>query len=131
MVLAEWGTGQVLWSILWFTMFFIWVWLLIMVFSDIFRSHDLGGVAKAIWTIFVIVLPYLGVFVYLIARGHKMGEHAVEAAKAADEAQRAYIQSVVTNAGSPTEELAKAAELRDKGLLTEDEFQAMKVKILG
>lgn len=131
MVLAEWGAGQVFWSILWFTMFFIWVWLLIMVFSDIFRSHDLGGVAKTIWTIFVIVLPYLGVFVYLIARGHKMGEHAAADAKAADEAQRAYIQSVVTNAGSPTEELAKAAELRDKGLLTEDEFQAMKAKILA
>jgi hypothetical protein len=131
MVLAEWGSGQVLWSILWFTMFFIWVWLLIMVFSDIFRSHDLGGVAKAIWTIFVIVLPYLGVFVYLIARGHKMSEHAVEQAKAADEAQRAYIQTVVQGAGSPTEELAKAAELRDKGLLTEDEFQAMKAKILA
>jgi hypothetical protein len=131
MVLAEFGTGQVFWSVLWFTMFFIWIWLLIMVFSDIFRSHDLGGAAKAIWTIFVIVLPYLGVFVYLIARGHKMGEHAAADAKAADEAQRAYIQSVVTNAGSPTEELAKAAELRDKGLLTEDEFQAMKAKILS
>ena len=131
MVLAEWGAGQVFWSILWFTMFFIWVWLLIMVFSDIFRSHDLGGVSKAIWTIFVIVLPYLGVFVYLIARGHKMGEHQAADAKAADEAQRAYIQSVVTNAGNPAEEVAKAAELRDKGLLTEDEFQAMKAKILA
>jgi hypothetical protein len=131
MVLAEWGSGQVFWSILWFTMFFIWVWLLIMVFSDIFRSHDLGGVSKAIWTIFVIVLPYLGVFVYLIARGHKMGEHQAADAKAADDAQRAYIQTVVQGAGSPAEELAKAAELRDKGLLTEDEFQAMKAKILA
>jgi hypothetical protein len=131
MVLAEFGSGQVLWSILWFTMFFIWIWLLILVFSDIFRSPDLGGWAKAIWTIFVIIVPYLGVFVYLIARGHKMGEHAAAAATAADEAQRAYIQSVVNNAGSPADELAKAAELKDKGLLSEDEFQAMKAKILG
>jgi hypothetical protein len=131
MVLAEWGAGQVFWSILWFTMFFIWVWLLIMVFSDIFRSPDLNGVSKTIWTIFVIVLPYLGVFVYLIARGHKMGEHQAAEAKAADEAQRAYIQTVVQGSGSPAEELAKAAELRDKGLLTEDEFQAMKAKILA
>ena len=131
MVLAEWGAGQVFWSVLWFTMFFIWVWLLIMVFSDIFRSHDLGGVSKAIWTIFVIVLPYLGVFVYLIARGHKMGEHAAADAKAADEAQRSYIQSVVSSSGTPTEELAKAAELRDKGLLTDAEFEAMKAKILA
>ena len=82
---AEWGTGQVFWSMLWFFMFFIWIWLLIIVFSDIFRSHDLGGVAKALWIIFVILVPYLGVFVYLIARGHKMQEHAVEAAQAQDD----------------------------------------------
>ena len=131
MVLAEFGSGQVFWSILWFTMFFIWVWLLILVFSDIFRSPDLGGVSKAIWTIFVIVLPYLGVFVYLIARGHKMGEHAVAAAKEADEQQRAYIQSVVTNAGSPADELAKLAELKDKGLVSDEEFATMKAKIVG
>ena len=74
---AEFGTGQVFWSMLWFFMFFIWIWLLIIVFGDIFRSHDLGGWAKALWVIFIIVLPYLGVFVYLIARGHKMQEHAV------------------------------------------------------
>ena len=74
-VLAEWGVGQLFWSMLWFFLFFIWIWLLIMVFADIFRSHDLGGFAKALWVIFVIVVPFLGVFVYLIARGHKMSEH--------------------------------------------------------
>ena len=78
-VLAEWAVGQVFWSMLWFFLFFIWIWLLITVFADIFRSPDMGGGAKAVWTIFVIVLPYLGVFVYLIARGHKMQEHAVAA----------------------------------------------------
>ena len=67
-MLATFGTGQVFWSMLWFFLFFIWIWLLIVVFSDIFRSHDLSGWAKALWTIFVIFLPYLGVFVYLIAR---------------------------------------------------------------
>ena len=131
MVLADFGTGQVFWSILWFTMFFIWIWLLILVFSDIFRSRDLGGWSKAIWTLFVIFLPYLGVFVYLIARGHKMGEHAVAEAKAADEAQRTYIQSVVSSAGSPADELAKAADLKDKGLIDDAEFAAMKAKILS
>jgi len=131
MLLADFGTGQVLWSILWFTMFFIWIWLLIMVFTDIFRSQDLSGWGKAIWSIFVIFLPYLGVFVYLIARGHKMGEHAAAEAKAADEAQRAYIQTVVSNAGSPADELAKAAELKEKGLIDDAEFAAMKAKILG
>ena len=74
---------------LWFTLFFIWIWLLIVVFADIFRSHDLGGFAKFLWVVFVIVLPYLGVFVYLIARGHKMSEHAEEAARAQDAAARA------------------------------------------
>ena len=88
------GTGQVFWSMLWFFLFFIWIWLLIVVFADIFRSQDLGGWAKALWTIFVILVPYLGVFVYLIARGHKMGEHAAAAAQQQDAASRAYIQSV-------------------------------------
>ena len=76
MILAEFGTGQVFLSMMYFFLFFIWIWLLIVVFGDIFRSHDLGGLAKALWVIFVIVVPYLGVFVYLIARGHKMSEHA-------------------------------------------------------
>ena len=85
MVLADdFGTGQVFWSMLWFFLFFIWIWLLITVFADIFRSHDMGGFAKFLWVLFVIVIPYLGVFVYLIARGHKMHEHAIEAAQAQD-----------------------------------------------
>jgi hypothetical protein len=80
MLLATFGTGQVLWSIIWFTLFFIWIWLLLSVFADIFRSPDLGGWGKALWSIFVIVLPYLGVFVYLIARGRSMSERQHEAA---------------------------------------------------
>ena len=77
-VAAEWGSGQVFWSMLWFFLFFIWIWLLITVFADLFRSHDLSGWGKALWCIFVIVVPYLGVFVYLIARGDEMGKHALE-----------------------------------------------------
>ena len=76
MMLAEWQVGQAFMAMLWFTLFFVWIWLLIAVFADIFRSRDLGGLAKALWVVFVIVAPYLGVFVYLIARGHKMSEHA-------------------------------------------------------
>jgi hypothetical protein len=129
-VLAEFGTGQVFWSFVWFTLFFIWIWLLIVVFADLFRSPELSGWSKAIWTIFIIVLPYLGVFVYLVARGHKMSEHAVAQAQAIDTAQRDYIQSVV-GSSSPADELAKAAALRDKGVIDDAEFQAMKAKILG
>ena len=94
-MLATFGTGQVFLSMLYFFLFFIWLWLLILVFGDIFRSHDLGGLAKALWVIFVIVVPYFGVFVYLIARGSKMSEHAQEAAQARDAAQRAYIRSAM------------------------------------
>ena len=101
-----------------------------MVFADLFRSPELSGWSKAIWTIFIIVLPYLGVFVYLVARGHKMSEHAVAQAQAIDTAQRDYIQSVV-GSSSPADELAKAAALRDKGVIDDAEFQAMKAKILG
>jgi Short C-terminal domain/Phospholipase_D-nuclease N-terminal len=128
-MLAEFGTGQVFWSMLWFFLFFIWIWLLIVVFGDIFRSHDLSGWGKALWIIFIIVLPYLGVFVYLIARGHKMQEHAVDAAKAQDAAFRDYVQQVTPS--SSADEIARLADLRDKGVLSDAEFQQAKAKALS
>ena len=127
---TSFGTGQVFWSMLWFFLFFIWIWLLISIFADIFRSHDLGGWAKALWTIFIIVLPYLGVFVYVIARGHKMSEHAMAQTQAQDAATRQYIQGVAGSA-SPADEIARLAALRDKGVLSEAEFQAAKAKALA
>ncbi len=81
-------------TMLWFFLFFIWIWLLIAVFGDIFRSDDLSGWGKALWTIFVIVLPYLGVFIYLIARGKKMGEHAKRDAERHEQQMRSYVQDV-------------------------------------
>jgi hypothetical protein len=131
MLLAEFGTGQVLWSMIWFFLFFLWIWLLIMVFSDIFRSDDLSGWGKALWTIFVIIVPYLGVFVYLIARGHKMHEHAAQAAQAQDQAMRQYIQTAAGSGGSSADEIARLADLRAKGVLTEEEFQQAKAKALA
>jgi hypothetical protein len=128
-VLAEFGTGQAFWSMVWFFLLFIWIWLLITVFADIFRSHDLGGWAKALWCIFVIFLPYLGVFVYLIARGHKMQEHNIQAAQSADAAARTYIQNAVTSA-SPADELAKLADLKDKGVIDDAEFARLKAQAL-
>ena len=129
--LATWQVGQVFFSMLWFFLFFIWIWLLITIFADIFRSPDLGGWAKALWTIFVIVVPLLGVLVYLIARGHKMQEHAVQQAQANEAATRQYIQSVSGGSTSAADEIARLADLRDKGVLTEEEFQAAKAKALG
>jgi Short C-terminal domain/Phospholipase_D-nuclease N-terminal len=128
---SDFGTGQVFWSMLWFVMFFIWIYLLIVVFSDIFRSHDLGGFAKFLWVVFIIVLPYLGVFVYLIARGHKMQEHALEAAKAQDAAMRAYVQNAAGTSASPADEIARLADLKAKGAITDAEFETAKAKVLG
>jgi hypothetical protein len=131
MLASDFGTGQVFWSMLWFFLFFIWIWILITVFADIFRSHDMGGLAKTLWVIFVIIVPYLGVFVYLIARGHKMSEHAMEAAQANDAAARAYIQQAAGTSASSADELARLADLKSKGVIDDAEFAKMKAKIVG
>jgi hypothetical protein len=129
LVAAEWGSGQVFWSFLWFFMFFIWLWLLIIVFSDIFRSSDLSGWGKALWTIFVIVLPYLGVFVYVIARGHKMHEHATAAAQQQESDFRQYVQAAT--APSTADELTKLADLKAKGAIDDAEYERLKAKALA
>ena len=128
--LAEFGTGEVLWSIVWFTLFFLWIWLLMAIFGDIFRSDDMGGFAKAAWIIFIVVAWWLGALVYLIVRGRGMQERQIAAMKAADQAQREYIASVA-GGSNPTEEIAKAAALRDQGAISEEEFQAIKSKALA
>jgi hypothetical protein len=132
-VLAEWQVGQALWTMVWFTLFFIWIWLLIVVFSDIFRSHDMGGFAKFLWIIFVIFMPYLGVFVYLIARGHKMSQHAQEDAARMDAAQKAYIRDAVSSSGGagPADQLQNLANLKAQGVIDDAEFNKMKAKIVG
>jgi len=133
MLAAEFGTGQVFWSMLWFFMFVIWIWLLITVFGDIFRSDDLSGWSKALWSIFIIVLPYLGVFAYLIARGGKMQENSAREAAARETAFRSYVQDVAGSAdgAGAAGEITKLAELRQQGVITEDEFQRAKARALG
>ena len=131
-MLAEWQVGQVFLSMIWFTLFFLWIWLVISVFMDVFRSHDLGGFAKFLWVLFVLVTPFLGVFVYLIARGHKMSEHAVEEAQRIDAAQRAYIKdTVATSSASPADELKRLADLRSQGVISDAEFQTLKGKVVA
>jgi hypothetical protein len=131
MLAAEFGTGQVFWSMLWFFLFFIWIWLLIVVFGDIFRSDDLSGWGKALWCIFIIVVPYLGVFAYLIARGHKMQERTIREAQAQDAAMRQYVQNVAGSGGGAADEIARLADLRDRGVISEAEFQQAKAKAIG
>jgi hypothetical protein len=129
MVGTEWGVGQVLYTIFWVAVFFIWIMLLINVFADIFRSHDLGGGAKALWVIFLVFFPYLGVFVYLIARGDEMTHRALGAAQQREAGAQTYIQDAAGS--SPADELTKLAALKQSGALTDDEFQQMKAKIVS
>jgi hypothetical protein len=131
MILAEFGTGQVFWSMLWFFLWFIWIWMLIVVFGDIFRSRDLSGWGKALWSIFIIVLPYLGVFVYLIARGGKMQERTLAEAAEREKALRGYVQDVAGPGRGTAEEIAQLVDLRDRGVISEAEFQQAKAKALA
>jgi hypothetical protein len=129
MFAAEWGTGQVFWSMLYFFLFVIWFWLLIVIFSDIFKSPDLSGGAKAVWSIFVIVLPFLGVFVYLIARGRKMSEHAMDEAKLRDDMVRAYMRDVTANTDGDS--LSKLASLKSQGIIDDAEYERLRAKVAG
>ena len=119
-------------TMLYFFLFIIWIWLLIMVFMDVFRSHDMGGLAKALWVIFIIVLPFLGVFVYLIVMEGKMHERGAEQAA---KQQKAFDQYVKQASGTPGEtkadQLPKLADLKSQGVLTDAEFDAQKAKILA
>jgi hypothetical protein len=126
---AEFGTGQVFWSILWFFLFFVWILMIFTIFGDIIRSQDMGGVAKAIWSIFIIFLPFLGIFAYLIVRGGSMHERQIAAAKAQDAAMQDYIRSAAGT--SPADELAKLADLHAAGKLDDAEYAAAKAKVVG
>jgi hypothetical protein len=132
MVLADdFGSGQVFVDLLMFFVFVIWIWLLIVVFSDLFRSHDLSGWAKAAWVIGIVILPYLGVLVYLIARGHKMAEHAQQAAAAHNAAAKAYIQQAAGAAPSAADEIQRLADLKAQGVISDQEFELGKAKALA
>ena len=127
---AEWGTGQVFLSMIWFFLFFIWIILLFNVFADIFRSGDLSGWAKFFWILGMVALPYLGVFVYLIARGSKMGARQLAVAKQQEVAAKEYIREAAGAVG-PATELSRLNDLRKEGVIDDAEFAAMKAKILG
>ena len=118
------------WTIFLIFLWVIWIWVLIWVFIDIFRSHDLSGWAKALWFLFVLLLPLIGVLVYLIARGGKMHEHAVRQAERQEEQFRGYVQEAA-GSQSTVDQLAKLADLRDRGVITAAEFDREKAKILA
>ena len=130
MFAAEFGSGQVLWSLLWLFLFVVWLWLIIALFTDIMRSDDLSGWGKALWSLFIIFFPFIGIFSYLIVRGGGMSDRSVEAAQDQDAAMRSYVQSVSSSA-SPAEQVEQLSQLHDAGKLTDDEYEKAKAKALS
>ncbi len=120
---------DVLWSMIIFFVFIIWIWLLITVFADVFRRRDIGGGMKAVWLIFVILLPYLGVFIYLIAEHDGMADRSMAQMQQAKAQQDEYIKSVAGT--SATDQIAQAKGLLDSGTISQAEFDALKAKALS
>ena len=127
---ADYPFMDVLWSMIIFFFWVIWIWIVITVLIDVFRRHDIGGFAKALWVIFVVILPWLGVLVYLIVEHDGMRDRSVQQAQA----QRAQFDDYVRDAagsGGSAAEIAKAKELLDSGAITQEEFAALKAKALA
>ena len=130
MLAADYPFLDVLWTLFIFFLFVIWIWILITVFSDIFRRKDIGGGSKTLWIIFVILLPYLGVFVYLIANHDGMADRNIQQMQKQQQATDAYIQSVAGSGGAAAE-IEKAKGLLDSGAITQAEFDSIKQKALA
>ena len=118
-------------SIMWFFLWVLWIFLVVRILFDIFASKDLGGWGKAGWTILVVLLPFLGVLCYLIARGSNMQDRQYRAEQAQDREFRSQVQDAVGSANGSADELSKLADLRDRGAITEEEFQQGKAKVLA
>jgi hypothetical protein len=127
---ADYPFLDVFWTMLIFFFWVIWIWILVTVLIDVFRRHDLSGWGKAAWTLFVIVLPYLGVFIYLITQGRQMAERRASEARAGQEAFDDYVRNV-TSSGGPSDQIAKAKELLDSGAIDQAEFDQIKRKALA
>ncbi|WP_170427728.1 SHOCT domain-containing protein [Ruegeria arenilitoris] len=123
------GFFDIIWSIFWLFLMVAWFWVMVSVVADVFRSKDLSGGAKALWIAFVILIPWLGVLAYVLIRGERMHQHNVEAMNQMEQAQKDYIRSVATV--STADELERLSALKDKGVLTDEEFEAQKAKILS
>ncbi len=123
---------NVFWTMFEFFLWVIWIWILVWVFIDIFRSHDLSGWAKALWFLFVLLIPLIGVLVYLIVRGGSMQERSARQARQQDEEFRSYVQQAASDSPASTaDQLAKLADLRDRGVISPEEFEREKAKVLA
>jgi hypothetical protein len=129
-VLATYTFGDVMWTMFVFFAWILFFWMLFGVFGDLFGRHDISGWAKAGWTVFVIILPFLGIFVYLISQGKSMGERAQQRVQSQQAQMDDYVRSVAST-GSPTEEIAKGKELFDSGAISQAEFDQLKARALA
>lgn len=130
MPLADISFGEGLLFIFEFFLLFAWIWILISIIGDLFRDHELSGVAKAVWVFFLVFLPFLGVFLYLIVRGNGMRDRALKEQADTKKHFDSYVREQA-HAGSPADELHKLAELKDKGALSAEEFDRAKSKLLA
>ncbi len=129
-MLAAYSFGDVMWSMLVFFVWILWFWLLFTVFGDLFTRHDISGGRKTLWVVFVILVPFLGTFIYLIAEGKAMGERAAARAQSQKAQMDDYVRSVASS-DSPTAEIAKGKELLESGAINQAEFDQLKAKALA
>ena len=132
MIVADVSFGDIFWSVLWFFFLFIWIMVLFHVLTDLFRDHSVSGVQKTLWVLFLVFLPFLAVFIYLIVRGKGMGERAAAQQQRAQQQFEGYVRDVAATGGAtPTEQIAKAKELLDAGAIDQSEFDRLKAKALA
>jgi hypothetical protein len=134
MIVADVSFADIFWSVLWFFFLFIWLMILFHIFSDLFRDHTLSGATKTLWVLFLVFLPFLAVFIYLIVRGKGMGERAAARQQQAQEQFEGYVRTVASTGdatATPTEQIARAKELLDAGTIDQAEFDRLKAKALA
>jgi ABC-type multidrug transport system fused ATPase/permease subunit len=131
-IVADVSFGDIFWSVLWFFFLFIWIMVLFHVLTDLFRDHSVSGVQKTLWVLFLVFLPFLAVFIYLIVRGKGMGERAAAQQQRAQQQFEGYVRNVAaTGETTPTEQIARAKELLDAGAIDRSEFDRLKAKALA
>jgi len=126
----DFGLFDVFLSMFWFMLLIAWIWLIISIFGDIFRDRELGGGAKALWTLFLIFVPWLGAIIYLVVRGNSMNQRTLEAAQARDASMRAYVQQAA-GTSSTADELRQLGELRAAGTISDEDYERAKAKVLA